>query len=125
MSRIWRTIRSYIWWTHERGSMHYDVMVTLILAFIFLSPYWIGFNDKPAERTPHQTGVIVYPDGNGFVYQIDAVAVKSTKDAAIRDELEGIIEPIAGEIDLLRYEPVRDRNGLLTSYKVWVYKPYR
>ena len=37
MSRIWRTIKGYIWWSYPRGSMHYDVMVTLILVFIFLA----------------------------------------------------------------------------------------
>jgi hypothetical protein len=125
MSRAWKTIRSYIWWTHDRGSMHYDVMVTLILAFIFLAPHWIGFNDKPTEHTPHQTGVVVYPEGNGFVYQIDATAVKAADDASVREELEGIIEPIAGEIDVLRVEPMHDKNGQLTSYKVWVIKPYQ
>jgi hypothetical protein len=125
MSRAWKTIRSYIWWTHDRGSMHYDVMVTLILAFIFLAPRWINFNDKPTERTPHQTGVIVYPEGKGFIYQIDAAAVRAADDDTIREEVEGIIEPIAGEIDVQRVEPVRDKSGQLTVYKVWVIKPYQ
>jgi len=30
MNAFWRTIRSYILWQHERGTLHYDVMVTLI-----------------------------------------------------------------------------------------------
>lgn len=125
MSRVWETIRSYIWWTHERGSMHYDVMVTLILAFIFLAPHWVNFNDKPTERIPHQTGVVVIPDGNAFVYQIDASAVAGTQDANIREQLVRVIEPIAGEIDLLRYEAVRDKQGHVIRYRVWVHKPYR
>ena len=92
MSRIWRTIRSYILWTYERGSTPYDVMVTLILAFIFLSPYWINFKDKPVERTPHQSGVVVVPDGqSGFIYQIDASAVQG--------------DPATFEEDLLRVPP--------------------
>ena len=124
MSRIWRTIRSFIWWTHARGSIQFDVMVTLILIFLFLGPHWINFNDKPAERTPHQTGVIVYPEGNNFVYQIDAAAVKGSEEGSVREQLEGIIEPIAGEIELLRIETVRDKDGQITAYKVLVVKPY-
>src|SRR5205823_3280433 len=83
---IWRTIRGYVLWTYERGSVHYDVMVTLILAFIFLAPHWINFKDKPVEHTPHQTGVVVTPDGeNGFIYQVEASAVNASDDASIRE----------------------------------------
>ena len=37
MNGFWGTIRSYILWQHERGTLHYDIMVTLILIFVFLS----------------------------------------------------------------------------------------
>jgi hypothetical protein len=124
MSILWRTIRSYIWWTYERGSIHFDIMVTLILAFIFLAPIWINFGDKPTARNPHQTEVVVVPQGDQFIYQIDAVAVHSTADPGIREDLQRIIEPIAGEVKLLRYEQVRDSKGRVTSYKVWGRKPY-
>jgi hypothetical protein len=118
---IWKTIRSYVWWTHSRGSFHYDVMVTLILLFIFLSPLWINFNDKPAERTPHQTGVVVIPDGkSGFIYRIEAAAVSGGSDAEIRDSLLRVIEPIAGEAQVTRYEPVLDTSGKTVAYRVWV-----
>ncbi len=120
MSRIWRTIRSYILWNHERGSMQYDIMVTLILAFIFLAPIWVNFKDKPVERSPHPTGVVVFPDGqSGFVYQIDASAV-SGNPASFEDELLRVIEPIAGEVDITRYEGLRDAHGKIVGYKVWV-----
>lgn len=120
MSRIWKTIRGYILWTYERGSMQYDVMVTLILAFIFITPYWINFKDKPIERTPHQTGVVVFPDGqSGFIYQIDASAVQGDP-ATFEDDLLRVIEPIAGEVEITKYEPVRDAKGQLVAYKVWV-----
>ena len=37
MNAIWRTIRGYILWQYERGTLHYDIMVTLILIFISMS----------------------------------------------------------------------------------------
>ena len=120
MSDVWRTIRGYFFWTYERGSVHYDVMVTLILVFVFLAPRWISFNDKPVERIPHQTGVVVAPDGSGFIYQVEASAVHGSDDGSIRESLLKVIEPIAGEVELERYEPVRDRAGHVVSYKVWI-----
>jgi hypothetical protein len=100
-------------------------MVTLILLFIFLAPYAVDFNDKPTERRPRQTEVVVVPDGDQFVYQIDAAAVRGTDDAEIRRSLVRIVEPIAGEIELIRYQAVHDRKGNLTLYKAWIRKPYR
>lgn len=121
MTSVWRTLRGYIWWKYERGSLHYDVMVTLILLFVFLSPYVVNFNDKPIERNPHSTGVVVTPDGaGGLIYQVAAVAVPGTKDADVRDSLRRVIEPIAGEISITKYEAVRDAAGRIQSYKVWV-----
>jgi len=101
--------------------MPYDIMVTLILAFIFLAPHWINFNDKPVERTPHQTEVVVSPDGqDGFIYEVPAAAVSGRDPAAINAELLRVIEPIAGEVEILGYEPVRDAKGHVTAYKVRV-----
>jgi hypothetical protein len=122
MNAVWRTIRGYILWSYERGTIHYDVMVTLILLFIFLSPYWINFKDKPTERNPHPTGVVVLPDSaGGFVYQIEAAAITGKDDKAIRDQLHQIIEPIAGgAVSISHYETPKDRAGRILTYKVWV-----
>ena len=117
---MWTTIKSYIWWTYERGSVPYDIMVTLILAFIFITPLFLNFKDKPVERVPHQTGVVVYPDGQSLVYQIDAAAIKGSTDASVRADLLRVIEPISGEADIDRYEAVRDAHNRVTAYKVWV-----
>jgi hypothetical protein len=122
MNKIWQTIRGYIWWTHERGSFHYDVMVTLILLFIFVTPHFVDFHDKPAERRPHQTDVQILSSGDGFIYRIDASAVKGSSDAEIRSALLKVIEPIAGEVKLSKYEPVNDTRGQLSAYKVWVHR---
>jgi hypothetical protein len=122
MNSLWRTIRGYILWSYERGSLHYDVMVTLILIFVFLSPRWINFKDKPIERVPHQTGVVIQPDGQGgFIYQIDASAISAT-DISRNDQLLRIIEPIAGAVAISKVEEVRGRSGKLEGYKVWVEK---
>ncbi len=119
MSKLGQTLKSYFWWTHPRGSVPYDVMVTVILAFIFLTPLWVNFRDKPTERPPHQTEVVVKPEGNGFLYRVDASAVKGDSDADIRESLERILEPVAGSVVIERYEPMRDSKHNITAYQVW------
>ena len=121
MNPVWRTIKGFIFWSYERGTVQYDVMVTLILIFVFLSPMLINFNDRPVERNPNATGVVVYPDGKGeFIYQVEARAVDANDDAAVRLALLRVIEPISGSVSISRYEAVHDQKGRVTAYKVWV-----
>src|SRR5215831_2414588 len=123
MNSIWRTIRGYILWSYERGSLHYDVMVTLILLFVFLSPYWINFKDKPIDRSPHQTGVVVEPDGRGgFIFRIEASAISAKDEDGRRAQMLAIIEPISGAAAISKYEAVKDKSGQVQSYKVYAEK---
>ena len=119
MNAIWRTIRGYILWQYERGTLHYDIMVTLILIFIFLSPRVINFNDKPIARKAHPTEVLVTADAEGhLLYQVTARAVSAGDDQSVRDQLLHIIEPISGAVSIVSYEAVSDKMGNVQSYKV-------
>jgi hypothetical protein len=121
MNAVWRTIRSYILWQHERGTLHYDIMVTLILIFVFFSPRVINFNDKPVLRTLHQTDVVVTPDvRGGLLYQISATTITPGDDQSVRDQLLRIIKPISGEVSIVKYEAVADSKGHVQTYKVLV-----
>jgi hypothetical protein len=96
-------------------------MVTLILLFVFFSPKLINFKDKPVEHNPHRTGVVVMPDDHGgLIYQVEASAVVSKDESAVRSELLQIIEPISGGVTITKVEPVRDGSGRVQRYKVWV-----
>ena len=96
-------------------------MVTLILVFVFFSPRWINFNDRPVERNPHSSGVVVYPDGNGeFIYQVEGNAIQGGDDSSIRAGLLRIIEPISGGVSITRYEVLKDKKGNIVGYKVFV-----
>ncbi len=121
MNAIWRTIRSYILWQHERGTLHYDIMVTLILIFIFLSPRVINFNDKPIARNSHPTDVVVTTNGEGrLLYQVEASAISPDNGQSVRQQLLQVIEPISGAVSIVSYEPVLDHKGNIQSYKVVV-----
>ena len=119
MNAFWRTIRSYILWQHERGTLHYDIMVTLILIFVLFSPSVIKFNDKPIFRDPHPTEVMVTTEAEGRLsFQVPASAVKAGDDQSVRDQLLHIIEPISGAVSIVSYETVSDHKGNVQSYKV-------
>lgn len=119
MQHIWKTIRGYIWWTADRGSLHYDVMVSLILLFVFVAPRYINFKDKPTERNPHPIGVVVNSDGQGgLFYQVDATAVGEKTGDALDDALLKIIEPISGEVKIVDKKQLKDHTGKVIAYQV-------
>ncbi len=122
-----RILHRYLFWTYERGSFHYDVMVTLILIFLFLSPRLINFKDRPAETVALQSSEVLVKEagsrnGNSrFVYQIRAEDVTAAKtDAQRQRAFLRLIEPISGEVNLEHYEPVKDAAGKVIAYNVWV-----
>lgn len=118
---IGQILRSYVLWTHPRGGFHYDVMVTLILAFIFLTPRSV-FKDSPSSFRLHHNEIVVRQDGaNGFSCDVSAMAVRlDGKDATAA--LERALEPVTGAITISRYTELRDTSGKLTGYRVWAHR---
>jgi len=118
------TLRRYIFWTYERGSMHYDIMVTLILAFIFIAPHYINFNDKPVTNVPLRSSEVLVKsaDINGnFVFEVRASDLNgATTDFGLRTALLRVIEPIAGAVNLVSYTPVTDPKGNIVAYDATV-----
>jgi len=119
MNAIWRTIRGYILWQYERGTLHYDIMVTLIILFLWFSPKVINFNDKPISRNPHPTEVVVSADADGHLfYQVAASAIAPGDNDSVREQLLRIIEPISGAVSIVSYDTVADGKGKVQSYRV-------
>ena len=127
---MWRILRSYFFWTYERGSFHYDVMVTLILIFLFVSPRFIDFGDKPVETVALQGSEVLVKEAGRtgsssvFVFEIRADQMGGPQaeqtDAERRAAILRIVEPISGEVTLQRYEPVLDAHGKVVAYRAWV-----
>ena len=133
---VGRTLRSYIFWTYERGSFHYDVMVTIILIFLFVSPHFIDFKDKPVSTVAlHSAEVLVKEAGTSpsgasrFLYEMRAEEISNAAasegqtldtDFGIRAGILKTVEPIAGEVTVERYEPVFDTQGKTIAYRAWI-----
>lgn len=113
-----QTIKSYILWTHPRGGLHYDVMVTIILAFIFLTPRSL-FKDSPNYLRLHRNEIVVRSDGpHAFVYELNASGIAAS-ESDTQKALKEVLDPIAGDIEITRYEALRDNSGKVTGYRVW------
>jgi hypothetical protein len=123
-------LNSYFWWSYERGSFHYDVMVTLILIFLFVSPHVLDFKDRPVETVALQSSEVLVKeagqsDGNArFIYQIRADMPGGPQPAQTEDVRQAailrVVEPISGAVTLQRYEPVTDSHGKIVAYNAWV-----
>ena len=126
-----KLLRSYLFWTYERGSMHYDVMVSLILVFLFLSPRFIDYGDKPVATVPLRDSEILVKEAgtsglkNKFIYEIRASNTTGSpnplqSDADRRATILRIVEPIAGEVTLDHYDPVLDGKGKTVAYDAYI-----
>lgn len=131
-----QTLRSYVWWTYERGSFHYDVMVTVILIFLFLSPRLIDFKATPVSTVALRSSEFLVKEAgvaaNGssrFLYEMRADQVRAAADGLAlsmdtevgrRSAILRTVEPIAGEVTLERYEPVVDTHGKTVGYRAWI-----
>jgi hypothetical protein len=119
-----RILKSYLFWTYPRGSFHYDVMVTLILVFLFVSPRLINFRDRPQETLTSTKDILVRADGpNAWIYQIGANQLAdTTSDDKLKAELLEHIQGISGNVQIDRYQEQKDASGHVTQYRVWAHR---
>jgi hypothetical protein len=121
-----KILKSYFYWTYSRGSFHYDVMVTLILLFIFVTPHLWDFGDKPSRTAgPAHTIQVVGDGGQGVIVSVQAVDVripKSATDREVKKALRKAIEPVTGDaVSVERWETARDTEGNLV-WKIWAHR---
>ncbi|MBS1814130.1 MAG: hypothetical protein JSS87_04575 [Acidobacteria bacterium] len=117
-----RLVRNYVFWAYERGSIHYDILVTLILLFIFVTPHYFDFGDGP---NPNQTSRVMM-DGNDagrLTYKLRASDVDSAAArSSTRTAIEEILRPIAGDISIDDYKVVEGWHGRHVQYIVHAHR---
>jgi len=117
MASVGETLKRYVFWTYERGSIHYDVMVTIILAFIFITPRYVDFRDKPQARAAHPTVVLDSSEADGSaVYTVDASLISGAGD--VPQQLQSAVESVAGPVKVLDFSPQTAADGTVTAYRV-------
>jgi hypothetical protein len=119
-------VKSYFYWTYSRGTFHYDVMVTLILLFIFVTPRFWNFGDRPSTEPGPSHPIMVNSDGgHGVIITVDATDVNvpaGATDNQVKRALRHAIEPVTGDdVYVQRWMTVTAADGRM-AWKVWAHK---
>jgi hypothetical protein len=119
-------VKSYFYWTYRRGSFHYDVKVTLILLFIFITPQLWNYGDKPVPVVALAHPIQVTGDGDrGMVIVVSAEDVRLPAHASapeVKHALRQAVMPVTGDaVFVERWETLTDAEGNL-EWKVWAHR---
>jgi hypothetical protein len=110
-------LKRFILWEFKRGSWQYDVMVGIILAFIFLTPRDV-FRDGPRLPKPH--GIAMLPSENGVVppFYVDPGLLKGVPENQRVAKLTELLQSSTSNrsLTITRVEPVLDSDGELQGY---------
>ncbi len=123
---IRQILKSYFYWTYPRGCFHYDVMVSVILAFIFITPHLWNYGDKPLSITGLRHPIQVSTNGGrGMIVTMQASDVDvpaGASDALVKKVLREAIQPVTGDaVFVEHWETVTDAQGIL-EWKVWAHR---
>lgn len=123
---IREVLKSYFYWTYSRGSFHYDVMVTLILLFIFATPFVWNYGDKPFPAAgPTHPIQVIGNDGHGLIVTVQASDVTvpaGSSDKQVKKALRAAIESVTGDsVVIEHWETMTDAQGNL----VWKISAHR
>lgn len=127
-ARAWEKVKRgfvrAVFWSYERGSWQYDVIVLAILAFIFLCPRsW--FQDRPTLQLTdlrHNQGFVEVAHGKDTAsYLVDARLVEAQSPQKPEDAVREILrQRVQKPLTLKSVDPIRDRNHVLLGYTVVV-----
>jgi hypothetical protein len=128
--RLWQGVVRTVFWSYERGSWPYDVMVVTIVAFVLLTPRsW--FHDQPQSIDLGSSGVQMISEdtaGHVRVYRLDAKMMAPEKRSAksspelereTHDILSRKIEELQDRtFQVVQIDPVSDASGSVLYYDV-------
>jgi hypothetical protein len=120
-----QVLRSYFYWTYSRGSFHYDIMVTLILLFIFITPQLWDYGAKPSSIAASSHPFQVVPSGRGVIITLqasDVIVPAGASNRQVKKLLRKAIEPVTGDdVYIEHWETALDPQGNLI-WKVWAHR---
>ncbi len=108
--------KRFILWDYHRGSWQYDVMVGIILAFIFLTPRdW--FRDQP--RIPTASSIAPLPSEKGSsMFFVSSDVLTGVSDDQRAGAVTQLLRMRTGQqgLRVTRIEPVLSSEGELQGY---------
>jgi hypothetical protein len=100
-------VKRFVLWDYPRASWQFDVMVAIILAFVFLTPRdWFG--DRP--RIPRASNIAMLPGEHGSaLYWIDPELLSGIPENQRLSKLDDILKSRTGKKQaVLRLQPIYD-----------------
>ena len=117
-SKVWRKIRPAVFWSYRRGSWQYDVIVVLILAFIFLTPRNI-FLDQPRPPTVQEIESLSDDKGT-LVFWVDPQVIDSSAPDEVDSRLRDLLKQRSGKnLRIIDKKPTTDAEGAVRAYLVY------
>jgi len=114
-------MKRFLLWSFERGSIQYDFICGIILAFIFLTPRSV-FDDRPefmriSPETVHRT-----VDDNGkTVFTVKVETPAFSTEEVNREAALGLLKGSLGpDFTVSKMQPLYDTRGALIAYSIWV-----
>jgi len=109
-------LKRFILWDFPRASWQYDVMVGIILAFVFLTPRdW--FRDQP--RIPQASNIAMLPAEHGSsVFWIDPQLLADVPEGRRMAEVTEILRNRTGNrrLEISRVQPVGNSENEIQGY---------
>jgi hypothetical protein len=105
-------LKRFLFWDYPRAGWQYDVMVGLILAFIFLTPRdW--FRDQPRASS-----IVMLPSEHGAtVFWMDADQIGKTSEAEQASQASALIKARTGKkYNVVRLKPIIDSEQEIKGY---------
>jgi len=122
---IQEILKSYFYWTYSRGSFHYDVMVTLILLFIFITPHLWNYGARPSLVAGPVHPLEVVGAGRDLIVTVQASDIQLPAGASygqVKNVLRQAIEPVTGDaVFVEKWETGTDAEGNRV-WKVWAHR---
>jgi hypothetical protein len=113
---FWRGVKRFVLWNYDRATWQYDVMVGLILAFVFLTPReW--FHDQP--RIPKASQIAMLPGAHGTnVFWIDSELLAGVPDSERDGRATQMLRVQTGtkSLEVTRLEPIRDSEEEIKGF---------
>ena len=115
-------MKRFLLWSFERGSIQYDVICGLILAFIFLTPGH-AFNDRPEYMRVSASDLMVKKtDVNGsevFTVKLESAVLwdnSEHREAAIK----GLEKYLKAPVTMIKMQPIYTTTGMTIAYAIWI-----
>jgi hypothetical protein len=109
-------LKRFILWDYPRASWPYDLMVGIILAFIFLTPRaW--FRDQP--RIHQASSIAMLPTENGgLAYFVEMALLANVPENQRVARLTEMLQSRTGnrQLQVTRVEPILDAEDELEGY---------